>query len=273
MAPPADAVLYLRGVSVVRDDARLLDDIDWTVREGERWVVLGPNGAGKTTLLQVASAAIHPSEGVVEVLAERMGEVDVFDLRTRIGVTSAVLADRLPGRGRALDVVLTAAYATTRRGLERYDDVDIGRARQLLRYLGCDALADRRYGTLSEGERKRVQIARSLMADPELLLLDEPAAGLDLGAREALVMRLSRIASDANAPTTVLVTHHVEEIPRGFDHGLLLTGGRIIACGPLPEVMTDANLSTCFGLPLSVEHRHGRYTARISVAAAVPAAV
>src|SRR4051812_36714263 len=159
MTPPPDAVLHLRGVAVVRDGARLLDDIDWTVRAGERWVVLGPNGAGKTTLLQVASAAMHPTEGVVEVLAERLGEVDVFDLRPRIGVTSAALADRLPTRGRAVDVVLTAAYATTRRGREQYDEVDTSRARQLLRFLGCEGLGDRSYGTLSEGERKRVQIA------------------------------------------------------------------------------------------------------------------
>jgi iron complex transport system ATP-binding protein len=271
--PPSDAVLHLRGVGVVRDSARLLDDIDWTVREGERWVILGPNGAGKTTLLQVASATMHPSEGVVEVLAERLGEVDVFDLRPRIGLTSAALADRLPTRGRAIDVVLTAAYATTRRGREEYEHVDTARASGLLRYLGCESLSDRSYGTLSEGERKRVQIARAMMVDPELLLLDEPAAGLDLGAREALVMRLARIAADPGAPTTILVTHHVEEIPPGFDHVLLLAGGRVVASGPLTEVLTNQNLSACFGLPLFVERRHDRYSARIAVAAAVPAAV
>ncbi|MDX6285712.1 MAG: iron complex transport system ATP-binding protein [Frankiales bacterium] len=267
MAPPFDAVLYLDRVSVLRDGARLLDRVEWTVREGERWVVIGPNGAGKTTLLQVAAALLYPSEGVVEVLGERLGEVDVFELRPRIGVTSAAFADRLPGGGRAIDVVLTAAYATTSRGREVYDDVDLGRARHLLRFLGCEVLAERRYGTLSEGERKRVQIARAMMADPELLLLDEPAAGLDLGAREALVLRLSRIAADATAPTTVLVTHHVEEIPRGFTHALLLSGGRVVSAGKIDEALTSEALSACFGVPLRVDYHDGRYAARIAVAA------
>jgi iron complex transport system ATP-binding protein len=264
---PGDVVLACRGVAVVRDGARLLDNVDWTVREGERWVLIGPNGAGKTTLLQVAAAALYPSEGYVELLGERVGEVDVFELRPRIGVTSAAFAERLPANSRVLDVVLTAAYAMTSRGRETYDEVDTGRARHLLRFLGCEVLSDRRFGTLSEGERKRVQIARALMADPELLLLDEPAAGLDLGAREALVLRLSRMAADTTAPTTVLVTHHVEEIPRGFTHALLLAGGRVVSAGPIAEALTSEALSACFGVPLRVDRVDGRYSARIASAA------
>src|SRR3954454_18133837 len=267
---PDDTIVHLADVSVVRDGARLLDRIDWTVRASERWVVIGPNGAGKTTLLQVAAAALHPTSGVVELLGERIGEVDVFELRPRIGVTSAAFADKLPGRGRVLDVVLTSAYATTRRRGERYDDVDVERALGLLRFLGCDNLVDRRYGTLSEGERKRVQIARALMPDPELLLLDEPAAGLDLGAREALVMRLARIAADGRAPTTVLVTHHVEEIPRGFTHALLLSGGHVIAAGPIEQTLTSPALSACFGVPLHVDVNEGRYAARLAHRPLVP---
>ncbi|MFL6239499.1 MAG: ABC transporter ATP-binding protein [Actinomycetes bacterium] len=267
---PDDAVVHLSGVSVLRDRARLLDGVDWTVRAGERWVVIGPNGAGKTTLLQVAAAALHPTSGVVEVLGERLGEVDVFELRPRIGVTSAAFADRLPARGKVLDVVLTSTYATTRRHRERYDEVDMQRALGLLRFLGCDAFAERRYGTLSEGERKRVQIARAMMPDPELLLLDEPAAGLDLGAREALVMRLSRIAADSLAPTTVLVTHHVEEIPRGFTHVLMLNGGRVIAAGPIEQTLIGTALSACFGVPLDVDAHDGRYAARLAHRPLVP---
>jgi iron complex transport system ATP-binding protein len=268
VAPPADAVIHVRGVTVRRGDALLLDDIDWTVREGERWVIVGANGAGKTTLLQVVASQLFPSTGVVEVLGERLGEVDVSELRPRIGLTSAAFAERLGKSARAVDVVLAAAYAVTRRGRERYDDIDIDRARSLLRFFGCDAFADRPFGTLSEGERKRVQIARALMPDPELLLLDEPAAALDLGAREALVLRLSRLAADATAPTTVLVSHHVEEIPRGYTHALLLAHGRVVASGPIDEVLVGSALSETFGLPLQVERRDGRFAARIVIAAA-----
>jgi iron complex transport system ATP-binding protein len=266
--PPADAVLWLRGVTVVRDGSALLDDVDWTVREGERWVVIGPNGAGKTTLLHVASTSLFPTAGVVEVLAERLGEVDTAELRLRIGLTSASFAERLPRSASAVDVVLAASYAVTRRGRERYDDVDLDRARSLLRFFGCEPFADRAFGTLSEGERKRVQIARALMPDPELLLLDEPAAGLDLGAREALVLRLTRLAADSTAPTIVLVSHHVEEIPRGFTHALLLSGGRVVSAGPIDEALTSGALSEAFGLPLHVERRDGRYAARVAVAIA-----
>jgi iron complex transport system ATP-binding protein len=255
-------VLDLRGVTVVRGGAPILDKVDWAVEEGDRWVVLGPNGAGKTTLLQVASTYLFPTSGTVYVLGEELGRVDVFEVRPRVGLASAALAERLPSDERVRDVVVTGAWAITGRWRERYEESDESRAAGLLRQLGVEHLAARAFGTLSEGERKRVQIARSLMADPELLLLDEPAAGLDLGGREDLVRRLSTLANDPVAPALVLVTHHVEEVPPGFTHGLLLRAGRVVAAGPLEDVLTAGPLSEAFGLSLAVEQREGRWFAR-----------
>jgi iron complex transport system ATP-binding protein len=257
-----DAVLSLSGVAVVREGAELLTELSWTVHEGERWVVLGPNGAGKTTLLSIAGAGLFPTRGTVELLGERFGEVDLGELRTRVGLSSAVLADRVPGHEKALDVVVTAAYGVVGRWRESYDDADVARARDLLGRVGLRAFAERRFGTLSEGERKRVLLARALMTDPELLLLDEPAAGLDLGAREALLRLLGRLATDPDSPPTVLVTHHVEEVPVGTTHALLLSKGRAVGSGPVGEVLVGPLLSRAFGLPLVVESRDGRYTAR-----------
>ncbi|MEZ5116777.1 MAG: ABC transporter ATP-binding protein [Candidatus Nanopelagicales bacterium] len=263
-----DAVLRMRGATVVRGPGPILADVDWTVRAGERWVVLGPNGAGKTTLLGLASTQQHPTRGAVEVLGEPLGLVDVFELRPRIGLASAALADRIPGRERVLDVVMTAAWAVTGRWHESYEAPDAERARQLLRTLGAEHLRDRTFGTLSEGERKRVQIARALMPDPELLLLDEPAAGLDLGSREDLVRRLGDLAADPDAPTLVLVTHHVEEIPRGITHALLLRDARTVAQGPLESVLTADLLGRTFGLPLEVTRHGDRWSARAHPGAA-----
>ncbi len=257
-----DAVLELVDVSIRRGRATLLDAVDWTVEEDERWVVLGPNGAGKTTLLQVASAQIHPTTGVAGILGEVLGTVDVFELRPRIGLTSAALAERIPRDERVHDVVVSASYAVLGRWRELYDELDHARARALLDDVGVGHLADRTFGTLSEGERKRVQIARSLMTDPELLLLDEPAAGLDLGGREDLVSTLSELAMDDGSPATVLVSHHVEEIPPGFTHGLLLRQGRVVAAGPLEQVLTEELLSETFGMSLRLGHEDGRWTAR-----------
>ncbi len=255
-------VLELYGVSVVRDGSALIDEVDWSVAEGERWVVLGPNGAGKTTLLQVAAARIHPTRGVAGILGEVLGTVDVFELRPRIGLASAALAERLPAGEKVADIVLTASYAVTGRWRESYDDLDHERAAGLLAALGVSHLADRTFGTLSEGERKRTQIARALMTDPELMLLDEPAAGLDLGGREELVGRLAALAADPMAPALVLVTHHVEEIPPGFTHALLMRDGRVVTAGPLDEALTAEHLSTTFGLPLVVERHGDRWSAR-----------
>ncbi len=262
MAEFGGDALRMRDVGVIRDGATLLDGISWTVDAEQRWVILGPNGAGKTTLLRVASTRLFPSRGVVDVLGERLGAVDVFELRPRIGLSSVVLGERIPPRERVLDVVLTASYGIVGRWRERYERGDEDRAQAVLAQLGASHLRDRTYGTLSEGERKRAQIARALMTDPELLLLDEPAAGLDLGGREDLVGRLASLASDPTAPTIVLVTHHVEEIPAGFTHGLLLRRGRIVAGGPLESVLTEQTLSETFGMALVLEYRAGRYTAR-----------
>jgi len=256
------AVLEFAEVTIRRGEATLLDRVSWRVDEGDRWVVLGPNGAGKTTLLQVAAAQIHPTSGVAGILDEVLGTVDVFELRPRIGLTSAALAERIPRGERVHDVVVSASYGVVGRWRESYDGLDHARAVQLLTEVGAAHLADRTFGTLSEGERKRVQIARALMADPELLLLDEPAAGLDLGGREDLVSTLSVLAADPASPATVLVSHHVEEIPPGFTHALLLRGGAVVTAGPIHEVVTEEHLAATFGMPLVLVHQDGRWSAR-----------
>lgn len=256
------AVLELAGVTVKRGDAVLLEDINWRVEESDRWVILGANGAGKTTLMQVCTAQIHPTAGVVGILDEVLGAVDVFELRPRIGYTSAAVAEQIPRHELVHDVVVSASYGVLGRWREQYDDLDHERASQLLEEVGASRLAERTFGTLSEGERKRVQIARALMTDPELLVMDEPAAGLDLGGREDLVTTLSLLARDEVAPASVLVSHHVEEIPPGFTHALMLRGGRVVAAGPMAEVVTASNLSRTFGMPLHLEEHDGRYAAR-----------
>ncbi len=261
------SVVQLQGVSIVRSGATLLRDVNWAIEEDQRWVVIGPNGAGKTTMLQVLAAQSHPSKGRAEILGETLGAVDVFELRPRIGVTSAALADRIPRGERVADVVVSAAYAVLGRWREDYEDLDHERARLLMQQLQVEQLADRTFGTLSEGERKRVQIARALMTDPELLLLDEPAAGLDLSGREALVATLSDLCTDPYAPATVLVTHHVEEIPRGITHALLLKHGRVVAAGPIETTLTGPLLSATFGLLLDVSQVDGRWTARAAARA------
>jgi iron complex transport system ATP-binding protein len=255
-------VVDLAGVTIVRGGSTLVDDITWRVDETDRWVDIGPNGAGKTTLLQVLAAQIHPTSGVAGLLGEVLGTIDVFELRPRIGLTSAALAERIPRAERVHDVVVSASYAVLGRWREEYDGLDHERANELLAQMRIDSLADRTFGTLSEGERKRVQIARALMTDPELLLLDEPAAGLDLAGREALVRTLSELALDEYAPATVLVTHHVEEIPEGITHALLLRGGRVVAVGELRDTLTADNLSTTFDMPLELSESDGRWVAR-----------
>ncbi len=260
--PDPDASLQLRQVTVRRGTKLLLDAVDWTVEEDERWVVLGPNGAGKTTMLQLAAATLHPTSGVVAIFGERLGAVDVFELRPRIGLSSAALAQRIPPGELVVDVVVSAGYAVIGRWREAYGRLDVRRARSLLTRFGVGELAERSYGTLSEGERKRVQIARAMMTDPELLLLDEPAAGMDLGGREDLLRRLARLAADPDAPAMILVTHHVEEIPLGISHALLLREGKVVAQGLLGDALTSDNLSEAFGLALVVEREGGRFFAR-----------
>jgi iron complex transport system ATP-binding protein len=260
--PHEDTVLAFDRVSVIRSGNFLVRSLSWQVELDERWVVLGPNGAGKTTLLNLASGRLHPSRGTAYVLGERLGRTDVNELRTRIGLSTGQFGERIPPDERVIDVVVTAAWSVVGRWRESYDPMDEARARQLLAQLGMGALAEREFGTLSEGERKRTLIARALMTDPELMLLDEPTAGLDLGGREDLVARLTELALDPDSPAMVLVTHHVEEIPPGFTHGMLLREGTIVAAGTLGEVMTADNLTKTFGLPLVVDRIDDRYTAR-----------
>jgi iron complex transport system ATP-binding protein len=253
--------LRLADVSLIREGRRLLDHVDWSVQDGERWVVLGRNGSGKSTLMRIASLYLHPSEGTVDVLGERLGRTDVRRLRTRIGNASAGMADMLRSDLTPLDVVMTAKNAALEPWWHTYDDADRERARGCLEQVEIGHLALRSFATLSSGERQRVLLARTLMPEPGLLLLDEPTAGLDLAGREELVAGLGALAADPSTPATVLVTHHVEEIPDGFSHLLLLADGRVTAAGPIEEVLDAERLSECFGLPLGLERRHGRWWA------------
>lgn len=255
-------VLEFLDVGVRRGREWILDRLSWSVDSGERWVVMGPNGAGKSTLMQIAAARLHPTSGQVRILGEELGAVDVAELRMSIGWASGALVEDVPGHERVRDVVLTGAWSVTGRWREAYSDDDARRADALLSVWGLAELGSRTFGTLSEGERKRALLARSLMADPELLLLDEPGAGLDLGGREGLIDGLAQAAADPRAPAMVVVTHHVEEIPAGFTHALLMRTGRVIAAGPIQDVLTDDPVSSTFGLPLMVRCDEGRWTAR-----------
>jgi len=257
-------VLNLQDVSVIRDGGTILGPLSWTVSSGERWVVLGPNGAGKSTLFALAGSIIHPSRGQVSILDSQMGRTDVFELRPRIGMTSNAIVELIPEDESVLNVVMTSAYAIVGRWQESYDLWDESRALSLLTILGVRGLKDRTFGTLSEGEKKRVLIARALMPNPELLLLDEPAAGLDLGGREDLLRRLNALALDPASPATIIVTHHVEEIPLGSTHCLLLSDGLVVAQGELKEVLTSQNLSIAYDIAIEVKEESGRYFARSS---------
>jgi iron complex transport system ATP-binding protein len=250
------------GLTVRRGEKLLLDDVSWSVSEGERWVVIGPNGAGKTTLLSILAGRMFPTHGLIEVLGEELGATDMAELRTRIGwASSGELIDLPPGETVA-NAVMTGAQAVAGRWIEQYDPSDERRRDELLAAWNLAHLADRTFGTLSEGERKRCLIARSLMADPELLLLDEPGAGLDLAGREDLVERLERLAADPGAPGLVLITHHVEEIPPGFTHALVISEGRVVAGGPLSSVLTSETLTAAFNFPIRVTQDSGRFFAR-----------
>jgi len=255
-------VVNFRNVSVVREGNLILDDITWSVHEDERWVIIGANGAGKTTLLMLAAAHEHPTDGVVTVLDETLGEGDVFGLRPRLGLASTSMARRIPATETVVNVVMTAAWAVTGRWNEQYDAVDEDRARRVLGDWKLDHLADRTFGTLSDGEQKRAMIARAVMTDPEMLLLDEPAASLDLGSREELMHLLGDYATSPNAPVILMVTHHVEEIPSGFTHALVLKEGRVHAAGPISTTLSSDVLSGAFDIPITVSRFAGRFAAR-----------
>jgi len=231
------------------------------VQPGERWVIVGPNGAGKTTLLAIAATYLWPTTGSVEVLGERVGGVDARELRRRIGYVSASLAEIIDENLSALDVVVSARDAALAPWWATFGDADRARARACLERMGCGQLAGRTFATLSSGERQRVQIARTLMGEPELLLLDEPAAGLDLAAREALVGRLAAMAAGPRPAAIVLVTHHLEEVPPGFGHALLLAEGRVVASGPLRTSLTGRSLSAAYGVPLRLRRYKDLFSA------------
>ena len=248
-------------VNFVRDQRPILTDISWVIDSQERWVIVGPNGAGKTTLLSMLASLTHPSSGSVTILGEALGKTNVFELRPRVGFASSDMTNRIPYNETVLDTVLTAAYGVTGRWREDYEDIDNRRAHRVLSEWRLDDLADTAIRTLSDGEKKRVQIARAVMTDPELLLLDEPAGSLDVGAREDVIEMLDHFASDPGSPAMVMVTHHVEEIPAGFTHLMVIAEGRIVGAGPIRDTLTGDVLSEAFGRPLSVTHNNGRYQA------------
>lgn len=263
-APAAseDLVIDMRGVSVVRDGRAILAPLDWQVELDERWVIIGPNGAGKTTLMKLAAAQMFPSTGSVALVGETMGRVDLREIRTSIGMSSSAMAQRIPGDELVADIVISAGYDVMGRWREEYDDMDYQRAVEILEKVGAYHLAKQPWGTLSEGERKRTLIARALMTDPELLLLDEPGAGLDLGGREDLIELLSELADDPDSPAIVMITHHVEEIPPGFTHALLLDEGEVVAQGMLDDALTSEHLTRTFHQPIEIRKEDGRWFAR-----------
>ena len=255
-------VLNFKDVTLVRDGRTILNGINWSVSDNERWVIVGPNGAGKTSLLKIAAAQLHPTSGTATVLGETLGETNVFDIRTRVGFASTAIANRIPNSELVLDAVMTASYAITGRSKEKYEDVDERRARRVLAEWNLSDYASRPFGTLSDGEKKRTQIARAVMPDPELLLLDEPVASLDIGSRESTIKILSNYASHPQAPAIIMVTHHLEEIPIGFTHALVLNEGQIASAGPITSTLTTEKLSAAYGLELEVVLLSGRFAVR-----------
>jgi iron complex transport system ATP-binding protein len=252
-------VLDFNNITVLRDQKPILNNVDWQVRSDQRWVIIGPNGAGKTTLLRVAASQIHPSTGTAKLLGSTLGQVNVFDLRTRIGFASNAMSSHIPNSESVLDAVMTASYGITGRWNEMYDDVDERRARRVLAEWQLDELADRAFGTLSDGEKKRAQIARAVMPDPELLLLDEPVASLDMAAREHTISVLGNYASAPTAPAIIMVTHHIEEIPTGFTHALILSRGQVYAAGEIDSTLTTEKISGAFGFGLEISKDGGRF--------------
>lgn len=259
------SVLSLSNTTVERSGKKILNDVTWSVSSDQRWVIVGPNGAGKTTLLELAADWETPNTGSVVVLGENTSSEDAEWIRPRVGIASSGMAKRIPVSESVLDAVTSAAYAAAARNGETYDEIDIRRARRVLGEWGLSGREEQLVGTLSEGEGKRLQLARAIMTDPELLLLDEPTAGLDLGAREELLAMLGAFAGVATSPAIVMVTHHLEEIPAGFTHALVLTAGTVFAAGAIAETLTSDVISQAYGIPIEVSSVDGRYSARARV--------
>ncbi len=256
------ATLLLDHIVFRREGRDILDDVSLRVTDGERWLVLGANGSGKTTLLRIAALYEHPTSGTVDVLGERLGRTDVRQLRRRVGYASAALGDQLRPGLRALDAVRTARFAALEPWWHRYSADDDAKALACLERMGVGRFAEREIGSLSSGERQRVLLARTLMNDPAVVLLDEPSARLDLAGREQLVAALDDLAADPAAPPSVVVTHHVDDIPPTTTHALLLRDGKILRAGPIGDVLDADGLSETFGLPLTLERRpSGRFSA------------
>lgn len=260
--PCTGSVVGLCQVAVVRDGRAILDGVDWQIDTGQRWALLGPNGSGKTTLLKVAAMELLPTRGTVTVLGNRYGHCDARSVRRRIAFVSGAVVRSIRPTLAAHDVVLTGRFGALEPWWHEYDEVDHGQAEKLLQAGGVGHVSGQPFGLLSEGERQQVLLARSLMGQPELILFDEPAAGLDLGARERLITNLARLAGDPNRPPMALVTHHVEEIPPGTTHVMLLRSGQVKAVGPVAEVLVDEVVSACFGLTVTISHVDGRWAAR-----------
>ena len=259
---PATPALELTDIEVRRGGTTIIGNISVRVEHEQRWIVLGANGCGKTTLLRIMALYDHPSSGTVEVLGERLGRTDIRVLRRRVGYAAAALGDKLRRELVAVDVVKTARYAALEPWWHRYTEADEAQARACLDRMGVAHHANRSFGTLSSGEQQRVLLARTMMNDPAVILLDEPSARLDLGGRESLVGTLADLAADPAAPPLVIVTHHVDEIPPGVTHVLLMRDGGVWASGPIDETLTADHLGECFGLPLRLERRDdGRFSA------------
>ncbi len=258
------AIVDVRGLLVRRSGRAILGPLDWTVRAGERWVVLGSNGSGKTTLLSVIGLELWPTTGTVDVLGHRYGRIDSRELRRRVGSAGSAIEGSLRADLTPATLVMTARHAATEPWWHVYTDADRARAHDLLERFGLAGVADHPFGTLSAGERRRTSIARALMPDPDLLLLDEPAASLDLGARETLLRDLTVLAEATRPAAIVMVSHHVEEIPPGFSHALVMADGVAVGCGPMDEVLRGDVLSRAFGMPIEIERRDGRAFARLA---------
>ncbi len=257
-------MVTLEHASLTIQGTRILADIDWVLRPGERWVILGPNGAGKTSLMRIASTYQGLTSGRSTILDQPIGAVDVRDLRRQIAQVSAFLEELIHPRTRAVDLVMMGREARLMRWHEEYDETEREAALEVLTRFGCTEVAMSAFSTLSEGERQRVQLARAVATDPELLLLDEPAAGLDLVGREQLLATLARLAATDRPRGVVLVTHHPEEIPAGFTHALLLRGGQVVTSGPIDDTITSAAVSDCFSAPLKVRREDGRFIVRLA---------